>query len=83
METFGEFLKKERQAYQMTQQELARELNVDRSLVSQWERGICEPNLCSLRGLCVALNLTGDEVLQVDVEKRRQIAQERIKKNIA
>lgn len=66
MYSFGEFLKREREASKITQQDLADKLNVDRSLVSQWERGLCEPNLNSLRKLCVILSLSGDDILQLD-----------------
>lgn len=66
MEHFGEFLRKERILSKLTQQELADGLSVDRSLISQWERGLCEPNIDTLRKLCVILSLSGDDILQLN-----------------
>lgn len=46
--TFSERLKELRQEKQIGQIQLAKELEVGKSIVSLWERGECEPTLSKL-----------------------------------
>lgn len=71
MYKFSDILKAERERSKISQQQLADLLHVDRTLVSQWERGICEPSLATLRLICVILDITSDEILDLDIEQKR------------
>ncbi len=57
---------------QLSQLQLAKLLNVDRTLISQWERGICEPSLASLKKLCVIFDISADELLEIETEEQRK-----------
>ena len=48
METFGERLRYLRQEKNIGQIQLARELDVGKSIISLWEQGRCEPTLSKL-----------------------------------
>ena len=48
MENFGERLKYLRLEKNLGQIQLAKELDVGKSIISSWERGICEPTLSKL-----------------------------------
>ena len=71
MYEFAKILSLERKNSKFTQQQLADLLHVDHTLISQWERGICEPSLATLRLLCVILDITPDEILDLDIEQKR------------
>lgn len=48
METFGQRLRYLRQEKNIGQIQLAKELEVGKSIISSWELGICEPTLSRL-----------------------------------
>ncbi len=48
MELFGERLKRLRQEKGLGQIQLAKELDVGKSIISMWELGKCEPTLSKL-----------------------------------
>lgn len=48
MESFGERLKRLRQEKGLGQIQLAKELDVGKSIISMWELGKCEPTLSKL-----------------------------------
>ena len=48
METFGERLRYLRRERNLGQVQLAKELDVGKSIISSWELGICEPTLSRL-----------------------------------
>ncbi len=48
MGSFGERLRYLRQEKNLGQIQLAKELNVGKSIISSWELGICEPKLSNL-----------------------------------
>ena len=66
MKKFCNILKEERERSGYSQQQLANILKVARSLISQWENGICEPSINDLCKLSVILNITTDELLGMD-----------------
>ena len=53
----------------MTQEELARQLRVDRSTIAKWETGQSKPRAETLLKLAQILNCTVDELLRDPEEK--------------
>ena len=53
----GNRIKKRRTALEMTQKDLAKEMNVSNQLISKWETGESVPSLEYLDALCKALNV--------------------------
>ena len=60
---FAENLKNLRTSFNMTQEALAKALNVDQRTISAWERGICEPSFILLAKLCEIFEETFDGIL--------------------
>jgi transcriptional regulator with XRE-family HTH domain len=54
---FGQVLREQRQSRQLSQEELALAADVDRTFVSQMERGIRQPTITTLMKLAGALNI--------------------------
>lgn len=61
--TLGEMIAAVRKARSLQQRELADTLGVSLSTLSSWERGLTEPNASSLLGLCDALRVACDVLL--------------------
>ena len=55
--TFGEFIKKAREAKGMLQREVAVKANVEQSYLSKVERGLNDPTLTAALKICAALNV--------------------------
>ena len=72
MKEFCEVLKEIRKNSGLSQLQIAKILNVDRTLVSQWERGICEPSINVLRKLCIIFDISADEILSIETKKERK-----------
>ena len=70
---FQLILKKEREFNAISQQKLADLLNVDRTLVSKWERGVCEPGLECLAEICRILNISSDDFLEINNNEAEEI----------
>ncbi len=49
---FAENLKALRLSKKLTQNQLAKTLNVDQRTISAWEKGVCEPSFSTLLILC-------------------------------
>ena len=60
---FSENLKLFRQAKSLTQNQLAKLLDVDQRTISAWEKGICEPSFQTLSRLCDIFDETFDSIL--------------------
>ena len=60
---FAENLRNLRTSFNMTQEALAKTLNVDQRTISAWERGICEPSFILLAKLCEIFEETFDGIL--------------------
>ena len=58
------FLKDLRLKKNISQEELANDLHVDRSLISKWERGICLPDITMLKELSNYYNLDISEIIK-------------------
>ncbi|MDR0916109.1 MAG: helix-turn-helix domain-containing protein [Oscillospiraceae bacterium] len=63
---FGENLKKLRRARDLTQEDLARFLNVTFQAVSKWERGETTPDIAVLPSIARYFGVTTDELLGTD-----------------
>lgn len=64
METLGKKISKYRKLKQMTQEELATQLNVSAQAVSKWENDLSIPDLPILIELADIFNITMDELLR-------------------
>lgn len=60
---FAENLRNLRNGVGLTQEKLAKKVNVDKRTVSAWEKKVCEPNLETLAKLCEIFNETFDTLL--------------------
>lgn len=65
--TFGETLKRLRQRNNISQDELARKLNVKQYVISSWEIGRSEPNIEQIKRLSTYFNIPTDYLLGKDV----------------
>lgn len=77
--SIGEKIKDSRNKKGITQQELARKLNLSRSAVSNWEVGRNYPDLDSIVLLSDILGLTLDELLREDHVMVKTVSQEQRK----
>ena len=77
---FAKNLKEERETRKMAKQTLANYLDVDRSLVYQWEAGICEPDLDMLCKICYIFDISLDEMLGLNSPTKREEIEKTIKK---
>ncbi|MCW9134150.1 helix-turn-helix transcriptional regulator [Bacillus paramycoides] len=66
-------LKQKREAYNFSQEEIAKKLNVSRQSVSKWENGNCYPDLDNLIRLSDIYNISLDELIKGDKELQKKI----------
>ena len=58
----------------LSQIQLANMLNIKSYTISDIERGRTEPDIETIKKLCIVFNITSDELLDIDTnEKRKQI----------
>jgi len=62
---FIEILKDLMQEKNLTQTELANKVGVKQSQVSEWLKGKSKPGYDSLKAICLALDISGDEILGI------------------
>ena len=80
---FKEYLKKCRTEKHMTQNDVARRLGYEAYVISNWEQGRSEPSLNDLRKLSYVLEVTTDELLDMEIFKYKFMTEEKNKnKNI-
>ena len=84
---FGETLKRLRKRNNISQDELARELNVKQYVISSWEIGRSEPNIKQIIFLSTYFNvptdyLLGKDVVLVNNEKEFEIITNLLKQDI-
>lgn len=70
MEKLAENLKRIRQERGMTQAQVAKRIPVDRTTYTKYENGIAEPHLGNLVKLCDVLQVSPNELLGWESEKR-------------
>lgn len=85
--TFGETLKRLRQRNNISQDELAKKLNVKQYVISSWEIGRSEPNIEQIKLLSTYFNVPTDYLLGKDViiisdEKEFEIVTNHFKQDI-
>ncbi len=65
-----ENLKKARKAAGVTQKELAEKLGVHQKDISRWENGDRTPSVEALAGICIALNVSADTLLETGIKNK-------------
>lgn len=63
---FGERIRELRKQSGMTQAQLAEKLGMSRQALSNWEKGICEPDYLGILGLCKALSVDANKLIGVE-----------------
>ncbi len=63
---FCEQLKSFRKQMNLSQQQIAKMLNVTQQCYFLWEKGVNEPNFEMLKKLCAIFNCTADELLEME-----------------
>lgn len=63
LQQIGMYIARKRKAQGLTQEELAKQLNVTNKAVSKWENGKCLPDSSHFEVLCDALHITLNELL--------------------
>ena len=58
----GKFISASRKKQNLTQEQLAEQLNVSKNAVSKWERGLILPDVSIMQDLCVVLDITLNEL---------------------
>lgn len=69
IKNFGSNIVKLRKAAGITQERLAEQIGVSVSAVSQWESGRTMPDICTIPILCHVLNVSSDELLEINRER--------------
>jgi transcriptional regulator with XRE-family HTH domain len=67
--TLGERIAFARKKMGFTQDELSRTSGIARTSVSSFEKDAREPSINSFRKLCVALKVSADYLLEIDLKK--------------
>lgn len=71
---FGKVLRKYRKAKQLSQEKLAFNANIDRSFLSELERGVRKPTINTIFALCYALEIKPSTmIIEVEEEYERQL----------
>lgn len=65
----GNNIVKLRKVADITQERLAEQVGVSVSAISQWESGRTMPDICTIPILCHVLNVSSDELLEINREK--------------
>ncbi len=66
--TFGEKLKSLRMQAKMTQNDLAKKLNLTRQAIAKWEQGVGLPDIDNLKRISNLFNVSIDEMLDYKIE---------------
>lgn len=61
---FAEVLKQKRKQIKISQEELALNSNMDRTFLSEIERGLKQPTITTLQKIAIALNMKPSELLK-------------------
>ena len=69
LKNLGNNIAKLRRSADITQEQLAEQLNVSVSAVSQWENGRTLPDISAIPVLCHVFSVSSDELLGIDHEK--------------
>lgn len=77
----GKIIKENRKLKGYSQEELGKILNFSQDNISLWELGKSYPDYKTLRKLCILLNISGDEILQIENEKQIKDIKKEINNN--
>lgn len=73
----GNFISENRKKKNLTQEQLAEQLNISKNAVSKWERGLNLPDVAIMQNLCKILNITLNELFigeKISNEKYKETA---------
>lgn len=70
MEKIGKNIQEARKNAKMNQTDLAKELNLTSSSVSNWEKGKSLPDIENLIELCKILRISSDEILGIETKNK-------------
>lgn len=73
----GSQIKKYREVFGLSQKELADRLGISNSRVSNWEQGINRPDADMLADICIALNVSPSELLDVHLNSEEYTSKEK------
>lgn len=65
----GKFIALKRKEKNLTQEQLAEQLNISNKTVSKWETGKCMPDYSVIKSLCEVLEITISELMDGEEEK--------------
>ena len=65
----GKFITRKRKEKNLTQEQLAEQLNISNKTVSKWETGKCMPDYSVIKNLCEVLEITISELMDGEEEK--------------
>ncbi len=65
----GKFIALKRKEKNLTQEQLAEQLNISNKTVSKWETGKCMPDYSVIKNLCEVLEITISELMDGEEEK--------------
>ncbi len=71
-EQFGAFIKEMRKKNNLTQKQLAKQLNISNKAVSKWEVGDSCPDISLLLPISIIFDITVDELLNCKLDSKRQ-----------
>ena len=67
---FGKNIRSARIAKSLTQKQLADLVKTTQHTISKYENDSVEPNLQMFRSICLALEVSADEILDIDLKDR-------------
>lgn len=65
----SEVIKNLRKNKKISQDKLAKSLNLPRYTISNWEQGRTEPNVEQIKLLCIYFSISADELLELTIIK--------------
>lgn len=68
----GNQLKFYRKTNKLTQYDMAQKLNITQACYNRYEKGIREPDIETLKRLCIIFECTADELLEIDTPLERK-----------
>jgi len=76
--TCGEKITELRKKANITQQQLGDELNVSAQAVSKWEHNLAEPDVTTIKKICLYFKISTDEFFGIEKEKPEEKPEEKV-----
>jgi transcriptional regulator with XRE-family HTH domain len=70
--TIGEYIKAFRKEKGISQDTFSKFIGVSHDTISLWELGKSKPDYETLQKLCIILNISGDEALEIETAEERK-----------